>query len=95
MIEPSQTLCSCTTQCLKDCIFQQFQNDVRERDSGGLGYCKLGCAISMCSGFSTRHAPNGEKVDGCVGSCSNKCVKSYSLPQNNGPKFRECIRRLL
>ncbi|GER48373.1 thionin-like protein 2 [Striga asiatica] len=58
MIEPSQTLCSCTTNCLKDCIFQQSQNDVRERDSDGLGYCKLGCAISMCSGFSTRHAPS-------------------------------------
>ncbi|KAL8043144.1 hypothetical protein ABFX02_09G099200 [Erythranthe guttata] len=77
MIEPTQTLCSCTTHCLKDCIFQEIQNDASE-DSDNLGFCKLGCAFSMCSAFSTKRTPNGEKVDGCVGSCSNKCVKSYS-----------------
>ncbi|KAG6425376.1 hypothetical protein SASPL_115807 [Salvia splendens] len=79
MIEPSQTLCSCTTNCLKDCIFQEIQNDVHD-DSDNLGFCKLGCAFSMCSAFSSKHKPNGEKVDGCVGSCSNKCTKSYTSP---------------
>ncbi|KAL3631855.1 hypothetical protein CASFOL_024839 [Castilleja foliolosa] len=78
MIEPSQTLCSCTTSCLKDCIFQPLQKDVREDGSDNLGFCKLGCAFSKCSSFSTKHTPNGDKVDGCVGSCSNKCIKSYS-----------------
>ncbi|KAK6148884.1 hypothetical protein DH2020_016409 [Rehmannia glutinosa] len=78
MIEPTQTLCSCTTHCLKDCIFQEIQNDVGEDGSDNLGFCKLGCAFSMCSGFSTKRTPNGDKVDGCVGSCSNKCTKSYS-----------------
>ncbi|CAA0839105.1 Thionin-like protein 2 [Striga hermonthica] len=58
MINPFNTICSCTTGCLKDCIFRKFQNDVREQDSDGLDYCKLGCAISMCSNFSTRHAPS-------------------------------------
>ncbi|KAI3455398.1 hypothetical protein Pfo_012061 [Paulownia fortunei] len=77
MIEPSQTLCSCTTHCLKDCIFQEIQNEVPE-DSDNLGFCKLGCAFSMCSSISTKRTPNGDKVDGCVGSCSNKCIKSYS-----------------
>ncbi|KAH6782141.1 hypothetical protein C2S52_001040 [Perilla frutescens var. hirtella] len=79
MIEPSQTLCSCTTHCLKDCIFPEIQNDVRD-DSDSLGFCKLGCAFSKCSTFSSKHTPNGEKVDNCVGSCSNKCTKTYSSP---------------
>ncbi|KAK4427511.1 hypothetical protein Salat_1520000 [Sesamum alatum] len=78
MIEPSQTLCSCTTHCLKDCIFQEIQNDLHEQDSDNLAFCKLGCAFSMCSTFSTKRTPNGDKVDGCVGSCSNKCIKSYA-----------------
>ncbi|PIN09845.1 hypothetical protein CDL12_17575 [Handroanthus impetiginosus] len=80
MIEPSQTLCSCTTHCLKDCIFQEIQNDLHEQDSDNLGFCKLGCAFSMCSNLSSKRTPNGDKVDGCVGSCSNKCIKSYSSP---------------
>lgn len=113
MIEPSQTLCSCTTHCLKDCIFQQIQNDLHD-DSDNLGFCKLGCAFSKCTGFSSKRTPSnqppslslslshtqthtmililfvcllvcfsltdGDKVDGCVGSCSNNCIKSYSLP---------------
>ncbi|KAL6584700.1 hypothetical protein OROMI_003989 [Orobanche minor] len=82
MIEPSQTLCSCTTHCFKDCIFQEMQlNDVHShQDSDNLAFCNLGCAFSMCSTISTKHTPNGDKVDGCVGSCSNKCIKSYSTP---------------
>ncbi|KAL3840911.1 hypothetical protein ACJIZ3_025502 [Penstemon smallii] len=79
MIEPTETLCSCTTHCFKDCIFQGilFQQDA-DHSSDNLGFCKLGCAFSMCSGISTKHKPNGDKVDGCVGSCSTKCTKSYS-----------------
>lgn len=106
MIEPSQTLCSCTTHCLKDCIFPQTPDDIREdSDSDNLGFCKLGCAFSKCSTLSSKRTPSksllspslslelyvvndfdvyydcvadGEKVDSCVGSCSNKCTKSYS-----------------
>ncbi|KAL3824341.1 hypothetical protein ACJIZ3_020370 [Penstemon smallii] len=73
---PSHTLCSCTTHCLKDCIFQEISNEVQ--DSDNLGFCKLGCAFSMCSAFTSKHNPNGDKVDGCVGSCSTKCTKIYS-----------------
>ncbi|KAL6568119.1 hypothetical protein OROHE_003803 [Orobanche hederae] len=59
MIEPSQTLCSCTTHCFKDCIFQEMQlNDVHShQDSDNLAFCKLGCAFSMCSTISTKHTP--------------------------------------
>ncbi|CAA2994661.1 thionin-2.2-like isoform X2 [Olea europaea var. sylvestris] len=49
-------------------------------DVENLGFCKLGCAFSMCSTISTKQKPNGEKVDNCVGSCSTKCTKNYSLP---------------
>ncbi|KAL2493388.1 Thionin-like protein 2 [Abeliophyllum distichum] len=79
MIEPTQTLCSCTTHCFKDCIFSDTPQDVHE-DMDNLGFCKLGCAFSMCSTISTKQKPNGEKVDNCVGSCSTKCTKSYSSP---------------
>ncbi|XP_022884983.1 thionin-like protein 2 [Olea europaea var. sylvestris] len=79
MIEPSETLCSCTTHCLKQCIFSDSPQGVHE-DKDNLGFCKLGCAFSMCSTISTKRKPNGEKVDNCVGSCSTKCTKSYSLP---------------
>ncbi|CAA0839107.1 Thionin-like protein 2 [Striga hermonthica] len=82
-ISDLQSLGKCVIDCVPTCI-QPTQNDVGElQDLDGLDYCKLGCAISMCSNFSKRNDTNGEKVDGCVGSCSNKCVKSYSLPQNS------------
>ncbi|KAI3463353.1 hypothetical protein Pfo_020016 [Paulownia fortunei] len=79
MIDPSQTLCSCTTHCLKDCIFSEIPNGVHE-DSDNLGFCELGCAFSTCSSISTRNKPNGDKVNNCVGSCSTKCTMSYSSP---------------
>ncbi|KAI5660579.1 hypothetical protein M9H77_29372 [Catharanthus roseus] len=78
MIEPSQTLCSCTTQCFKECIFSNptTVNEFHEQTSN-YDFCKLGCAFTMCSDISKKDKPNGEKVDGCVGSCSKTCIKSY------------------
>ncbi|KAK2984882.1 hypothetical protein RJ640_008647 [Escallonia rubra] len=79
MIEPDHTLCSCTTSCLKECIFPAAtpQTSIHEES---LGFCKLGCASSLCSKLSTKQNPNGENVEKCVGSCSKKCTMSYSLP---------------
>ncbi|CAA0839108.1 Thionin-like protein 2 [Striga hermonthica] len=79
------SIITCIPKCITTCTSDQLsQNDVGElQDLDGLDYCKLGCALSMCSNFSTRNNTNGETFDGCVGSCSNKCVKSYSLPQNS------------
>ncbi|KAL3528799.1 hypothetical protein ACH5RR_008121 [Cinchona calisaya] len=78
MIEPSQTLCSCSTHCLKDCIFSESQNDLHEDQTNNYDFCKLGCAFSMCSSISSKGKPNGDKMDDCVGSCSKMCIKSYS-----------------
>ncbi|KAJ8560700.1 hypothetical protein K7X08_022560 [Anisodus acutangulus] len=91
LIEPSQNLCTCTSRCLKECIFNSdpgnstsiasSKNDVsRQADSKNLNFCKLGCAFSTCSALSTKHQPNGGKVDDCVGSCSRMCTKNYSSP---------------
>lgn len=57
MIEPSQTLCSCATHCLKQCIFPDTPQGVNE-DVENLGFCKLGCAFSMCSTISTKQKPS-------------------------------------
>ncbi|XP_019195649.1 PREDICTED: thionin-like protein 2 [Ipomoea nil] len=82
MIEPSQTLCSCTTNCLKQCIFNSDAKQVEESDDHqqlrNHNFCKLGCALSMCSSLSSKHQPNKEKMDGCVGSCSNSCTNNYN-----------------
>ncbi|KAK3003818.1 hypothetical protein RJ639_017904, partial [Escallonia herrerae] len=56
MIEPDHTLCSCTTSCLKECIFPAAtpQTSIHEES---LGFCKLGCASSLCSKLSTKQNP--------------------------------------
>ncbi|OIT02746.1 PREDICTED: thionin-like protein 2 [Nicotiana attenuata] len=94
LIEPSQNLCTCTSRCLKECIFNSgsdnsttstatssSNNDVRlQPDSKNLNFCKLGCAFSTCSTLSSKHQPNGGKMDDCVGSCSRMCSRNYSSP---------------
>ncbi|MCD7453392.1 hypothetical protein HAX54_020807 [Datura stramonium] len=85
MIDPSETVCKCTTKCLKQCIFNSDSdsgsvstNSVHHKtDSSNLKFCKLGCAFSTCSTVSKKHQPNGEKMEDCVGSCSRNCTKSY------------------
>ncbi|KAG9138682.1 hypothetical protein Leryth_018566 [Lithospermum erythrorhizon] len=81
MIEPAQNLCTCTTTCLKNCIFSEtHQQNLEEDSNNSLNFCKLGCAFSMCTGISSKQKPNAEKVDGCLGSCSNACTKNYYTP---------------
>ncbi|KAK4375427.1 hypothetical protein RND71_006104 [Anisodus tanguticus] len=83
LMEPSQNLCTCTSRCLKECIFSSdpgnsSKNEVRRQaDSKNLNFCKLGCAFSTCSALSTKHQPNGGKMDDCVGTCSRMCTKNY------------------
>ncbi|KAJ9537814.1 hypothetical protein OSB04_030547 [Centaurea solstitialis] len=79
MIEPNKSLCTCTTQCLKECIFPSLlpSSALIDQHSQNLGYCKLGCATSMCSNISKTHNPDGKNMESCVGSCSNKCTMSY------------------
>nr|GMC71179.1 thionin-like protein 2 [Ipomoea batatas] len=84
MIEPSQTLCSCTTNCLKQCIFNSDANnstkaeESQDDELNTHNFCKLGCALSMCSSLSSKHQPNKDKMDGCVGSCENRCTNNYN-----------------
>ncbi|KAL8189309.1 hypothetical protein R6Q57_028875 [Mikania cordata] len=79
MIEPNKSLCTCTTQCLKECIFPSLPSTMDvDPHTQNLGYCKLGCATSLCSKISKAHNPDGKNVESCVGSCSNKCALSYS-----------------
>ncbi|KAG9146843.1 hypothetical protein Leryth_005156 [Lithospermum erythrorhizon] len=81
MIDPAQSLCNCTTSCLKQCIFSGITpQSHHEHSSNNLNFCKLGCAFSMCSGVSSKHQPYADKVDNCVGSCSKTCIKNYLSP---------------
>lgn len=59
MIEPNKSLCTCTTQCLKECIFPSITSTKAAIDphTQNLGYCKLGCATSLCSQISKVHNP--------------------------------------
>lgn len=66
IIEPSQTLCSCTTQCFKNCILPgdspsvtvQRKVDHVSDASQNHAFCKLGCASSLCSNISTSKNPS-------------------------------------
>ncbi|EPS62825.1 hypothetical protein M569_11967, partial [Genlisea aurea] len=80
IILPSQTLCSCTTNCLKDCIFPDEEGNAsgKKQQPDSLAFCKIGCAFTACSRFSSERNPNGDKVDDCVGTCSQNCNKSFS-----------------
>ncbi|MCL7025088.1 hypothetical protein MKW94_025802 [Papaver nudicaule] len=40
-------------------------------------YCILGCASYNCVNISTPEDLRGEEVEGCLGSCSNKCDEKY------------------
>lgn len=59
MIEP-QNLCSCTSICLKKCLDVPPTTTMdigRDERKQNLGYCKLGCATSLCSNISKLHNP--------------------------------------
>ncbi|KAA8541830.1 hypothetical protein F0562_022982 [Nyssa sinensis] len=74
MIKPSNSAFSCSIQCLKDCIIPKSPQDIHATHIHD--YCKLGCASSLCSNISTKQSPDGEKVESCVGSCSELCTKN-------------------
>ncbi|KAL4583918.1 hypothetical protein LXL04_008504 [Taraxacum kok-saghyz] len=80
-IEP-QNPCTCTSTCLKKCLDTPTNTmalDVDEHQQN-IGYCKLGCATSLCSNNITNpHNLDGESMERCVDSCSNKCTISYYL----------------
>ncbi|KAM7475957.1 hypothetical protein LguiB_023200 [Lonicera macranthoides] len=77
IVDPSQTLCSCTTHCLKDCIFPPSPLDVNHPTHSYRDFCTHGCASSLCFNISTKQHPNGKNMQSCVGSCSKKCTKNF------------------
>ncbi|PWA68973.1 hypothetical protein CTI12_AA300800 [Artemisia annua] len=72
--------CSCTSTCLKKCLDTPPMTTMALDDhSQNLGFCKLGCANSLCANIGTRENPDEHGMGRCVDSCSNKCSMSYSL----------------
>ncbi|KAJ9542399.1 hypothetical protein OSB04_028905 [Centaurea solstitialis] len=79
IVEPNENLCNCTAQCLKVCLTSSPPLSFAiDQHSQNIGYCKIGCATSLCSNISKTHNPDGKNMESCVGSCSNKCTMSYS-----------------
>lgn len=72
VIEPSQTLCTCTTRCFKNCLLPSIfstattQSRHHSDDSSStshhhnqnIAFCKLGCASTSCSALSTINNPS-------------------------------------
>ncbi|XP_071712256.1 thionin-like protein 2 [Rutidosis leptorrhynchoides] len=77
-----QNMCTCTSTCLKQCLdippsSTTMAIDEHALNHQNLGYCKLGCATSLCANISKLHNPDAENMGRCVDSCSVKCNLSY------------------
>ncbi|KAK9282363.1 hypothetical protein L1049_005280 [Liquidambar formosana] len=77
VIVPNHTAFSCALECLKNCIIPNPPSTIHTDTHS---FCKLGCASSLCTNLSTKQNPGGEKVESCVGSCSEMCTKNYLSP---------------
>lgn len=58
VIIPTNTVGSCTLECLKDCIIPTpplGQSNIQNHNH--YNFCKLGCASTLCSNFSTKQNP--------------------------------------
>ncbi|KAH7547315.1 hypothetical protein FEM48_Zijuj01G0296700 [Ziziphus jujuba var. spinosa] len=75
VIIPTNTASSCALQCLKNCIVPP-SSTLQLSETNSNYFCKLGCASSLCSNYSTKQNPNSKKVEGCVDSCSGICTKN-------------------
>ncbi|XP_042490649.1 thionin-like protein 2 [Macadamia integrifolia] len=81
ILKPNETVCTCTLQCLKDCIIPSSSSSsmpssidhVSSSSSLTDQYCNLGCAIFSCATLSTKKNPGGKEVESCVSSCSQIC----------------------
>ncbi|KAI9160809.1 hypothetical protein LWI28_011725 [Acer negundo] len=72
VLTSANTTFGCAAECLKDCILTPPPIHTLMDTHN---FCKLGCATSLCTHFSTKHDPAAEKVEGCVNSCSETCIK--------------------
>ncbi|XP_050231984.1 thionin-like protein 2 [Mercurialis annua] len=78
IIPNGSSIFSCATKCVKDCILPSSSMvsslDYKQQTNY---FCKLGCASSLCTNFSSITDPGEKKVERCVKSCSNKCTTNY------------------
>ncbi|KAH7547317.1 thionin-like protein 2 [Ziziphus jujuba] len=72
VITPGKEAASCAFKCLKDCILPS--SSLQLSKSNSKHFCKLGCASTLCTKYSTKRNPNSKKVEGCVNSCSAICT---------------------
>ncbi|KAJ9190124.1 hypothetical protein P3X46_001354 [Hevea brasiliensis] len=77
VITPGNSLCSCGSKCLKDCIFPSSITSLSGKEQTHY-FCKFGCASSLCTNLSTKQDPGEKKVASCVDSCSSRCSKNFS-----------------
>ncbi|KGN45343.1 thionin-like protein 2 [Cucumis sativus] len=76
-ITPGVAFSDCPLRCLQACIVPSFPIDdadvVHRQQQQNHFFCKLGCAASSCTKFSTKQNPGERKVGRCVDSCSQTC----------------------
>uniref|UniRef100_A0A5B7C7R7 Thionin-like protein 2 n=1 Tax=Davidia involucrata TaxID=16924 RepID=A0A5B7C7R7_DAVIN len=75
MINIPPTVLPCAVKCLKDCIIPKPTHHLTQENTHY--FCKLGCASSLCTNISTIQNPGEEKVESCIGSCSETCINNY------------------
>ncbi|XP_022146010.1 thionin-like protein 2 [Momordica charantia] len=79
-ITPGASFSECPLKCLQACIIPSFPIDdaaatatAADRRTHNHFFCKLGCAATLCTNFTTNHNPAEKKVGRCVDSCSRTC----------------------
>ncbi|XWS16378.1 hypothetical protein CRYUN_Cryun34aG0082000 [Craigia yunnanensis] len=73
VLRPQMTVGSCAVDCFKNCIlFKSTENTINDTQY----FCNLGCAIALCSNFSTKENPAEQKVASCVDDRSETCAKN-------------------
>ncbi|KAJ9691117.1 hypothetical protein PVL29_013338 [Vitis rotundifolia] len=68
---------TCSVKCLAKCI-----KTPSPLHPDSLHFCKLGCALKLCSNISTKQNPGVATVESCVKSCPGTCSENYLSPIN-------------
>ncbi|KAL4626256.1 hypothetical protein ACB092_05G083000 [Castanea dentata] len=74
IVTPDSSAILCPMKCLRHCTVSSFPIDFIHRES--VYFCKLGCAMSLCTNISTILFPKEGQVGACVDSCSDTCPKA-------------------
>ncbi|KAK4590569.1 hypothetical protein RGQ29_020934 [Quercus rubra] len=72
IVTPDSSAILCPMKCFRHCTVSSFPIDFTHRDN--VYFCKLGCAMSLCTNISTILFPR--QVEACVDSCSDTCPKA-------------------